>query len=119
MKGFKTTYLFVFVFLSISLRAQEVKLDTYKFGEGLNFSTDDGYTMRITGYLQPYMETKTFTDFDENSTQNRFRMRRIRLRFDGKLKNERFVSGAPEKVVAMERQKESDTLAKIETIKYS
>jgi len=37
----------------------------------------------------------------------------------GKLKNERFVSGAPEKVVAIERQKESDTLAKIETIKSS
>jgi valyl-tRNA synthetase len=37
----------------------------------------------------------------------------------GKLKNERFVSGAPEKVVAIERQKEADALAKIETIKTS
>lgn len=31
----------------------------------------------------------------------------------GKLANERFVSGAPEAVVAMERKKEADTLAKI------
>lgn len=37
----------------------------------------------------------------------------------GKLKNERFVIGAPEKVVAMERQKEADALAKIETLKAS
>lgn len=36
-----------------------------------------------------------------------------------KLKNERFVNGAPENVVAMEKQKEADALAKIETIKTS
>ncbi len=37
----------------------------------------------------------------------------------GKLKNERFVSGAPEQVVALEKQKEADALAKIETLKAS
>lgn len=37
----------------------------------------------------------------------------------GKLRNERFVSGAPEQVVANERQKEADALAKIETLKAS
>ncbi|MEP2936946.1 MAG: valine--tRNA ligase [Gilvibacter sp.] len=36
-----------------------------------------------------------------------------------KLSNERFVSGAPEQVVAIERNKEADALAKIETIKAS
>jgi len=37
----------------------------------------------------------------------------------GKLSNERFVNNAPEKVLAIERQKEADALAKIETIKAS
>jgi valyl-tRNA synthetase len=36
-----------------------------------------------------------------------------------KLANEKFVNGAPEKVLANERQKESDALAKIETIENS
>lgn len=37
----------------------------------------------------------------------------------GKLSNEKFVGSAPEKVVAMERQKEADALAKIATIEQS
>ncbi|MRT17043.1 valine--tRNA ligase [Vitellibacter sp. q18] len=37
----------------------------------------------------------------------------------GKLKNERFVNGAPPQVVALEKQKEADALAKIETLKAS
>jgi valyl-tRNA synthetase len=36
-----------------------------------------------------------------------------------KLSNERFVSNAPEQVIALERKKEADTRAKIETIKSS
>jgi valyl-tRNA synthetase len=36
-----------------------------------------------------------------------------------KLSNERFVSNAPEKVISIERQKEADALAKIETLKAS
>jgi len=36
-----------------------------------------------------------------------------------KLANERFVAGAPEQVVASERKKEADALAKIETLKTS
>ncbi len=36
-----------------------------------------------------------------------------------KLSNERFVSNAPEQVITIERKKESDALAKIETIKAS
>jgi valyl-tRNA synthetase len=36
-----------------------------------------------------------------------------------KLSNEKFVSGAPEKVIEMERKKEADALAKMATIEQS
>ena len=37
----------------------------------------------------------------------------------GKLSNEKFVGGAPEQVIANERKKEADALAKIATIEQS
>ena len=37
----------------------------------------------------------------------------------GKLSNEKFVAGAPEQVIANERKKEADALAKIETLEQS
>ena len=37
----------------------------------------------------------------------------------GKLSNEKFVNGAPEKVLANERQKEADALSKITTLEQS
>lgn len=37
----------------------------------------------------------------------------------GKLRNERFMSGAPDQVIALEKQKEADAIAKIETLKNS
>ena len=36
-----------------------------------------------------------------------------------KLSNEKFVAGAPEQVVALERKKEADALAKIEAIRQA
>ena len=38
---------------------------------------------------------------------------------EGKLSNEKFVNGAPEKVLEMERKKQADSLAKIATIEQS
>ena len=38
---------------------------------------------------------------------------------DKKLSNEKFVAGAPEQVIANERNKEADALAKIATIEQS
>ena len=39
--------------------AQEIVINKYKFGEGLEFSgIDNNYKMEISGYLQPYIDSK-------------------------------------------------------------
>ncbi len=64
--------------------AQEIKLSKYKFGEGLNFSgIDKNYKMEISGYIQPYLESKKYLDNDDATFYNRFRMRRARFRLQG------------------------------------
>ncbi|MFL9845111.1 valine--tRNA ligase [Flavobacterium rhizosphaerae] len=52
---------------------------------------------------------------EEELTYNRGFLKSVQA----KLSNEKFVSGAPEKVVAIERQKEADALAKIATLEQS
>lgn len=90
MKILKTSISFV-LFLSYSfLNAQEVKMDKYNFGEGLNFSTSAGTTMQIMAYFQPYFETKHYTEADDDGGLNRARMRRARLRLDGNSSDKRF-----------------------------
>lgn len=90
MKVFKITILCVFMLSIAYTEAQNIKLDTYQFGEGLNFSGDDDIKIRLSGYIQPYMEAKHYTGVEEDNNQTRFRLRRARFRLEGNLKNERF-----------------------------
>lgn len=70
--------------------AQEIKLSKYNFGEGLDFSgKDNNYKMEITGYIQPYLETRRYLDTDDDTFYNRFRIRRARLRFSGSAAQEK------------------------------
>ena len=91
MNGLKIISTFVILFsLGLVSKAQNLKMETYKFGEGINFSNDNGAAMKMTGFVQPFMENKTYTGLSEDNSENRFRMRRIRIRLDGNPKNERF-----------------------------
>lgn len=73
-----------------AMQAQGIRLNKYKFGEGLNFSGGDGdYTMELTGFIQPYMESKKYLDNEDPRYYNRFRMRRIRLALAGKIAQEK------------------------------
>ena len=70
--------------------AQEIVLNKYKFGEGLEFSgNDNNYKMEISGYLQPYIDSKKYLDNNDSSSYNRMRMRRARLNFSGSSKKEK------------------------------
>lgn len=79
-----------FLILSVGfVSAQELKLDTYKFGEGLNFRGENDYKIQLSGYIQPYAETKNYTREEDAPLETRFRMRRLRLRVDGNSGNKR------------------------------
>jgi len=69
--------------------AQNTKLSSYTFGEGYNFTNENGSKFRIQGYIQPSMDIEIYENSDEPS-DTRFRMRRLRLRFSGQSANERF-----------------------------
>lgn len=88
MKIFKIILVVIITLGSSGLSAQNTELSSYSFGEGLNFTNDNGSTVKLQGYLQPYFESKNYTEFD--ATANRFRMRRMRLRLSGSSANERF-----------------------------
>ena len=46
--------------------------------------------IKLSGYAQPHAEIKNYNDLEENSSSNRFRLRRLRLRFDGQASNPKF-----------------------------
>ena len=90
MKVFKIISVLAVCMTATLVHTQDVELDSYKFGEGLRFTADEGHKIRISGYVQPYAESKQYTEADANESMNRFRMRRLRLRMDGVLPDERF-----------------------------
>jgi len=67
--------------------AQGLILHKYYPGEGIVISTgEEGTTHEITGYVQPMMEFRSQTDtLRQVLSQNRFRMRRIRVRISGEI----------------------------------
>jgi len=70
------------------------------------------YFIPIVGAIDVEAEIKKLTE-ELNYTQGFLKS------VQKKLSNERFVAGAPEQVIANERNKEADALAKIETLKAS
>ena len=88
MKIIKTTSLFLLL-ISLNINSQST-LDSYSFGEGISFTADNGSKIKLSGYAQPHVEIKNYNDLDENSSSTRFRLRRLRLRFDGQASNPKF-----------------------------
>ena len=70
------------------------------------------YFIPMAGAIDVEAEVKKLTE-ELNYTQGFLKS------VQKKLSNERFVAGAPEQVVASERKKEADAMAKIETLKSS
>jgi hypothetical protein len=85
MKKIFSLFLVVSCVLNFNLIAQNPTLNEYNFGEGLEFIGDDKYSFKFSGYLQPFLETRfVFNDtLEESYNDNRFRLRRLRLRIAG------------------------------------
>lgn len=66
------------------------RLNAYTFGNGLRFSDANDNEMRITGYLQPFAENRLLLNNESPEQAARFRMRRLRLRIDGNVGNDKF-----------------------------
>ena len=88
MKIIKIISLFLFL-ISFNINSQS-SLNSYSFGEGISFTVDNESMIKLSGYAQPHAEIKNYNDLEENSSSNRFRLRRLRLRFDGQASNPKF-----------------------------
>lgn len=73
--------------------SQGVIVNKYAHGEGYNFTTydDDDYSIAISGFVQPSYERKFYTDHEFDEPAQRFRMRRLRLRYTGRAAQERII----------------------------
>lgn len=90
MKIIRIVLLVLILVLGVTTQAQEIQLNQYEFGEGLQFRTASGSEFNIKSYFQPGYELRNFTADVDNNNLSRFRLRRARLRFDGNSANERF-----------------------------
>lgn len=89
----KLLFLLLFGLSITSLQAQETEspiLSTYTFGTGLKFTDDAGNTVRLSGFVQPYAESKRLLSNVTSDADVRFRMRRLRLRLEGSTADERW-----------------------------
>jgi hypothetical protein len=75
-------YISLILCYSLNLFAQQPKVNTYVLGQGITFNGEKGYKLRLNGFVQPFMESKSYSD-SADGTFNRFRMRRLRMRLVG------------------------------------
>lgn len=74
----------------ISLAQKNPVIDSYSFGNGIRITDNTGSLVRISGFIQPFAETKMLLGAEEEDLATRFRMRRLRMRVEGNTANERF-----------------------------
>ena len=86
----KKIIFYLFSLFSIIGFSQTMEMESYNFGEGLRFNGEEGNSIRLTGYAQPMVDLKNYTGLEENTSSERYRLRRLRLRLDGTSSNQRF-----------------------------
>ena len=54
----KALSFFLASFLCVFLNAQNASFNTYNFGEGLEFVSEDEHSFKLGGYIQPFLESR-------------------------------------------------------------
>ena len=62
----KALLFFLAFFLSIFLNAQNANFNSYNFGEGLEFVSEDEHSFKLGGYIQPFLECGNCCRTDPN-----------------------------------------------------
>lgn len=68
-----------------SVKAQKTEALPYEPGDGLRLLNGEDYNIRLTGFIQPMMESRYYPSMDSLGTFQRFRMRRMVTRIRGTL----------------------------------
>ncbi len=69
------------------LAAQSV--EPYEPGEGIRISSENKYDIRLSGFLQPMIESRFYPDQSETPNYQRFRMRRMIAKLSGDANQEK------------------------------
>lgn len=83
-------FFLMFGCFSVLLAQETPNLNAYEFGRGIKLTDKNDNELRIMGYLQPYAEFRQLLNDENPEDAMRFRMRRIRLRVDGNIGNEKW-----------------------------
>ena len=74
---------------ALSVAAQGISVLPYAPGEGITFTAPGGYSMRLSGFAQPSVETRQYPQMGDHTAYTRFRMRRMYTRINGEAANEK------------------------------
>jgi hypothetical protein len=65
-----------------------MEVEPYAPGEGLSFSNGEKYKVRLSGFIQPMVESRNYPEMDKTKTFERFRMRRMIAKLSGNASKE-------------------------------
>ena len=93
MKKILIKLLIVSLLIPVYIPAQESKLHSYSFGEGLTFTDGKDYKIDLDGFVQPSYQGTLFLDPNHKNVFNRFRLRRLNMKLSGDVDHKKIEYG--------------------------
>ena len=93
MKKLLFRFISLCILFPVYLTAQESKLHSYSFGEGMTFTDGKDYKIDLDGFVQPSYQGTLFQDPNHKDVFNRFRLRRLNLKLSGDVDHKKIEYG--------------------------